>query len=189
MDFSDAVRRQTPARYSIRHGRAITRRCYFQTTLHLTQPEAVTFAVNPSYLRALLSGIFTTQPRKGLGVFRRLPGKIQPPADWRVLSLLHFLMSSGSPTAHLVSDAVLPAQTQQNIPAARNSLLVGNLTTKAGNPLQHASSHWRAAPTLKRNNARRRLVVAINVLFMQSASSQSALASLTAYIHKDIVAL
>ncbi|EAC1077457.1 cytosine deaminase, partial [Salmonella enterica subsp. enterica] len=39
----DAVRRQTPARYSIRHGRVIAETVPSQTTLHLTQPEAVTF--------------------------------------------------------------------------------------------------------------------------------------------------
>lgn len=39
----DAVRRQTPARYSIRHGRVIAETVPSQTTLHLPQPEAVTF--------------------------------------------------------------------------------------------------------------------------------------------------
>ena len=39
----DAVRRQTPARYSVRHGRVIAETVPSQTTLHLTQPEAVTF--------------------------------------------------------------------------------------------------------------------------------------------------
>lgn len=39
----DAVRRQTPARYSIRHRRVIAETVPSQTTLHLTQPEAVTF--------------------------------------------------------------------------------------------------------------------------------------------------
>lgn len=39
----DAVRRQTPARYSVRHGKVIAETVPSQTTLHLTQPEAVTF--------------------------------------------------------------------------------------------------------------------------------------------------